>query len=415
MAIIEYFLKRLIRKGHLRLIEASGKVIDLGQPATLPRATVRFYDQSMLVKLAQDFSLHFGEAYMDGRLSIQEGTLYDVLEIFATNYSDAPPMPWDCLSRITMPIERMMQFQNSLSSSRKNVAHHYDLSADFFKLFLDSDMQYSCAYFTHPENDIEQAQMDKKRLITSKLLLKEGLSVLDIGCGFGGLAIYMARNFGVNVTGITLSTEQYNIALERVKQEGLEKQIEIRMCDYREEKGTYDRVVSVGMFEHVGVEHYPKFFASIKTLLKNDGIALLHSIGRMDMPGTRDEWLHKYIFPGGYAPALSEVMPSLERSGLWVTDIELLRMHYARTLVCWRESFERNRDAIQKIYDERFCRMWEFFLIGSEMEFRYGRMIVFQMQLAKNINAVPFTRGYMQQQEKRAEQQSDTTHAVATH
>jgi cyclopropane-fatty-acyl-phospholipid synthase len=409
MAIIEYFLKRLIRKGHLRLIDAAGKVMDLGQPGTIPKATVRFHDPSMLFKLAQDFSLHFGEAYMDGRLTIEEGTLYDVLELFAMNYAEAPPMPWDCLARVTMPIERMMQFQNSLSSSRKNVAHHYDLSADFFKLFLDSDMQYSCAYFTHPENDIEQAQMDKKRLITSKLLLKEGLSVLDIGCGFGGLAIYMAKNFGVNVTGITLSTEQFNIATERVKNEGLEKQIEIRMCDYREEKGTYDRVVSVGMFEHVGVEHYPKFFASIKALLKTDGVALLHSIGRMDMPGTRDEWLHKYIFPGGYAPALSEVMPSLERSGLWATDIELLRMHYAHTLVCWRESFDRNREAIQKIYDERFCRMWEFFLIGSELEFRYGRMIVFQMQLAKNIKTVPITRNYMLQ-----EQQKEKASVLAT-
>lgn len=409
MAIIEYFLKRLIRKGNLRLIGANNSVLDLGGKAPGPDVVVKFHDRSLLSKLAQDFTLHLGEAYMDGRLTIEKGTLYDLLELFAMNYADSPLMPWDFFAELLLPVERLMQQQNSLTSSRKNVAHHYDLSADFFSLILDRDLQYSCAYFAQPANDLDQAQLDKKRLIASKLLLKEGMRVLDIGCGFGGMAIYLAKTYGVHVTGITLSKEQHQVAVARAKQEGLEHLLSFQLKDYREETTQYDRIVSVGMFEHVGVEHYKKFFAQIKSLLKNDGVALLHSIGRMDVPGTSDNWMLKYIFPGGYAPALSEVIPFVEKAGLWATDIELLRMQYAKTLMAWRSNFDRNREKVRQMYDERFCRMWDFFLIGAEMDFRFGRMIVFQIQIAKDIDAVPLTRSYMWQEQQGAVQAPGAT------
>jgi cyclopropane-fatty-acyl-phospholipid synthase len=394
MAIIEFFLKRLIRRGHLRIINADGSVLELGSGGAGPDVTVRFHDKGLLFKLAQDFTLHLGEAYMDERITFEHGTIYDFLELFAINYHDAPKMPWEVTGELLSPLLRRIQ-RNSLNASRKNVAHHYDLSASFFKMFLDSDMQYSCGYFTDPENDIETAQFDKKRLIASKLLLKEGMQVLDIGCGFGGLALYLAKNFGVQVTGITLSEEQYKIAVERARADGLSHLVKFAIRDYREESGSYDRIVSIGMFEHVGLDHYGEFFSQIKALLKEDGVALLHSIGRPDGPGTSDSWMVKYIFPGGYAPALSEVLPVVEKLGLWATDIEILRLHYVYTLRRWRANFERQREIVKQMYDERFCRMWEFYLIGGEMDFRYLGTMVFQMQLAKNIDAVPITRDYM--------------------
>lgn len=394
MRIIEYFLKRLIRKGHLQLI-TDGKVMDLGNGGGGPPATVRFHDRTLLFKLVQDFTLHFGEAYMDGRLTIEQGTLYDVLELFAMNYKDAPLMLWDFISESLGPFERLIHRQHSLSASRKNIAHHYDYSADFFQLFLDRDLQYSCAYFTAPENDLDTAQMNKKRLIASKLLLERGMRVLDLGCGFGGLAIYLAGNFGVEVSGVTLSEEQFKIATERAAHEGLDKLVKFRLGDYREETESYDRIVSVGMLEHVGVDNYRKLFAQIKSLLRDNGVALLHSIGRTGPPGTIDNWVDKYIFPGGYAPSLSEVLPAIEKSGLWVTDVEILQSHYAETLKCWRANFDRNREAVKRIYDERFCRMWEFYLVCAEMEFRYGPLMVFQLQLARDRNVVSVVRDYM--------------------
>ena len=394
MFLIEYFLRRLIRKGHLQLI-SGGKVIDLGDPNAGPPLIVRFHDNNLLFKLAQDFALHFGEAYMDGRLTIEQGTLYDVLELFALNYNEAPLMIWDLLSEWFSPWLQLLPQQDALSASRKNVAHHYDYKADFFKLFLDQDMQYSCAYFNSEDDDLDAAQTNKKRLLAAKLALKPGMQVLDIGCGFGGLAFYLAKNFGVKVTGITLSQEQLKVALERLQDLGLADQVEFRLQDYRQETKTYDRIVSVGMFEHVGVKNYPEFFACLKRLLKDDGIALLHSIGRSGPPGTIDAWMDKYIFPGGYAPSLSQVFPGIEKSDLWVTDMEIWQSHYAKTLTCWRNNFNRNRQAVQQMYDERFCRMWEFYLIGAEMEFRYGPLMIFHLQMAKKRNIVPATRDYM--------------------
>jgi cyclopropane-fatty-acyl-phospholipid synthase len=359
-----------------------------------PKVTVQFHDQSLLFKLAQDFTLHLGEAYMDGRVTIKEGTLYDLLELFAINWDDGPTMPWEVVDEFFSPLTRLIQ-RNTPEVSRKNVAHHYDLSPNLFKLFLDTDLQYSCAYFTDPGNDLHSAQFDKKRLIAAKLLLKKGMRVLDIGCGFGGLALYLAKTYGVEVTGITLSEEQYKVAVERAKQEGLTELAKFHLRDYRKETERYDRVVSIAMFEAVGVRHFKEFFAQVKALLKDDGVALVHSIGRKDGPGPSDNWIRKYIFPGGYAPSLSEVLPILEKAELWVTDIEVLRLHYVNTLRCWRTNFEHNRQAIRQLYDERFCRMWEFYLVFCEMLFKHLSLMVFQIQLAKNINAVPITRDYI--------------------
>jgi cyclopropane-fatty-acyl-phospholipid synthase len=295
---------------------------------------------------------------------------------------------------------RRLQQYNPIGRAQEHVAHHYDLSDDLYDLFLDEDRQYSCAYFANDNVTLEQAQHDKKRHIAAKLLLEPGMRVLDIGCGWGGMALYLAKEANVEVVGLTLSKEQHKVATERAKKAGLEDKVTFHLRDYREEAGSYDRIVSVGMFEHVGVHHFNEFFNKVKALLTPKGVALLHSIGRMDGPGVTNPWLRKYIFPGGYAPALSEVLPVVEKSGLWATDIEILRLHYAETLKHWHQRFQENRDKIKKLYDERFCRMWEFYLIGAEMDFRYLNTMVFQMQLAKDIEAVPLTRDYMVQAEQ---------------
>ena len=307
-------------------------------------------------------------------------------------------MPEGVLSRLlngSYTLLRRIHQYNSRTRARQNVAHHYDLSDHLYELFLDRDRQYSCAYFPGEDDDLEQAQLDKKRHIAAKLMIEPGQKLLDIGSGWGGLALYLAAASGADVTGLTLSAEQYKVATRRAVAAGLSDRVRFYIRDYREETGQYDRIVSVGMFEHVGVNHYAAFFAKVKSLLTADGVALLHSIGRMDGPGTTSPWFRKYIFPGGYAPALSEVVPIVEQQRLWITDIEILRLHYARTLRAWRRRFEQNRDRIKAIYDERFCRMWEMYLVGAEIAFRRGGMLVFQMQLAKTIDAVPVIRDYM--------------------
>ncbi len=367
----------------------------VGNAGTGPAATIRLHEKSLLLQLALNFTLTLGEGYMNGRITIEQGTLYDLLELFAMNYQDSPPFPWEQLAKPFMPLLQQLQQYNPLANARANVAHHYDLSYDLYKLFLDADMQYSCAYFENPDDDLETAQLAKKRHIATKLLLQPGMRVLDIGCGWGGMALYLAQNFDVEVVGLTLSVEQHKIATARAEQAGLSHKVKFYLRDYRVEQGTYDRIVSVGMFEHVGVGHYSEFFAKVKTLLKDDGVMLLHSIGRKDGPGETDAWMRKYIFPGGYAPALSEVLPKIEKQDFWVTDIEILRLHYAETLRHWRTRFNLNRDEIRALYDEKFCRMWEFYLIGAEVDFRYLSPMVFQIQLTKKHGPVPLTRKYM--------------------
>jgi len=284
---------------------------------------------------------------------------------------------------------------NFYTGARRNVAHHYDLDAQLYALFLDADRQYSCAYFENGDQSLDDAQLAKKRHLAAKLLVGENSRVLDIGSGWGGLALYLADICGAHVTGITLSREQHALAQVRASEKGLTDRVEFRLQDYRDVSGHFDRIVSVGMFEHVGVGFYDTFFRRCRDLLDDQGVMLLHSIGRSEGPSTTNPWIAKYIFPGGYIPALSEVLPKVERSGLLVTDIEILRLHYAETLKAWRARFERNRDRARAIYDERFCRMWEMYLIGCEIGFRRQGLMVFQMQLAKAVDTVPLTRDYM--------------------
>ena len=273
----------------------------------------------------------------------------------------------------------------------------YDLKDELYDLFLDPDRQYSCAYFRSPDDSLEQAQTNKKRHIAAKLLLRPGMKVLDIGSGWGGMGLFLGREFDADVTGVTLSKEQHTVSSRRALEGGLADRVRFKLLDYRHEPGSYDRIVSVGMFEHVGAAHFVEYFTKVKALLKDDGVMLLHAIGRMEPPGGTNTWLKKYIFPGGYTPALSEVLAAIEKVGLYVTDIEILRMHYAETLRHWRLRFLANRDKVKALagYDDRFCRMWEFYLAGCEIAFRYMNQMVFQIQVARRPEAVPFTRDYM--------------------
>lgn len=291
-----------------------------------------------------------------------------------------------------MPLQRKLQQHNPISRARANVAHHYDLSDQLYSFFLDVNRQYSCAYFRHPDEPLEAAQLNKMRHLADTLMISPGMRVLEIGSGWGGLALYLARETGAEVTGLTLSEEQQSYASRWATREGFDDRVRFYLKDYREETGTYDRVVSVGMFEPVGVDYYPEFFAKLRGLLHPRGIALVRAIGRRDGPGTTSAWLRKYIFPGGYSPALSEVLFPIEKSDLWVTNIEILRLHYADTLREWHRRFDANRRKIVELYDERFCRMWELYLIGCEMQFRHLNMMVFQIQLAREVDAVPITR-----------------------
>jgi len=398
--------ERLITIGRLRVVDARGRS-DVFEGSAGASVAIRLHDPALHWKLLIRPRLFLPEAYMDGTLTIEEGSLYDLIDLIATNLDG---LPGGFLGRFlngsATSLRRLRQY-NPVSRARRNAAHHYDLSDRLYELFLDQDRQYSCAYFYDRGDDLDIAQLHKKRHIAAKLLIRPGQRVLDIGSGWGGLALFLAGECGADVTGLTLSTEQHNAAVRRAAAAGLSDRVRFHLRDYREELGHYDRIVSVGMFEHVGINHYDAFFAQLKSLLTPDGVALLHSIGRFDGPGSTHPWLRKYIFPGGYFPALSEVVPAVERSKLWVTDIEILRLHYAETLKSWRHRFDRNRDQLRAIYDERFCRMWEMYLVGSEVAFRRGWCIVFQMQLAKAFDSVPITRDYMLDWERERNTASD--------
>src|SRR5262245_40060620 len=390
-------LKSIIRAGDLRLIDGAGRAHEFGDRAP-PRCTIRVARRSLDYTLAFNPALTVGEAYMDGLLTIEEGTLYDFLEVAARNYDNLQNSAW---YKLVNTVARRLKQYNPVGRARRNVAHHYDLSDQLYDLFLDRDRQYSCAYFAAESDSLETAQENKKRHIASKLMLdRQRLRVLDIGSGWGGLGLYLAQEAGADVTGITLSAEQHKVSQARAADAGLSERVRFHLRDYPEESGRYDRIVSVGMFEHVGVPHYRKFFQKLKDLLADDGIALLHSIGSMGPPGGTNPWLQKYIFPGGYTPALSEVMEAVEAVGLCVTDVEILRLHYAQTLRAWRQRFTANRNKVRGLYDDRFCRMWDFYLTGSELGFRYGGQMVFQMQLAKQPDAVPLTRDYIVEWER---------------
>jgi cyclopropane-fatty-acyl-phospholipid synthase len=337
---------------------------------------------------------------MDGTLTCEDADLYGVLDLVAQNLAYLESHPSQAWRARLGRVARLLYTYNPVGRARKNVAHHYDLSGALYDLFLDKDRQYSCAYFTSDNDNLETAQANKKLHLAAKLRLAPGQKVLDIGSGWGGLALYLAKLAGVDVTGITLSTEQHKLSQERAAAADLSDRVRFFLRDYRHQTGPFDRIVSVGMFEHVGASHYREFFRKVKDLLSEDGVMLLHAIGRMEPPGSTNPWLRKYIFPGGYTPALSEMLRAVEDVGLWVTDIEILRLHYASTLREWRRRFQTNRAKIEALYDARFGRMWEFYLAGCEVAFRYMGQMVFQIQLAKRQDAVPLTRDYITEFER---------------
>lgn len=395
--LLARLLTPALTAGALNLVDGDGRLHRLGNGT--PALTLRLHDKTLHRDLVLNPRLRFGEAFMDGSLTIEGGSIYDFLTLLCEGQENVQGVLGQ-LREAFAPALRLVQQHNPLERARRNVAHHYDLSRHFYELFLDRDLQYSCAYFAKPGISLDEAQEAKKRHIAAKLLLRPGMRVLDIGCGWGGMALYLARATGARVTGITLSAEQLAVARERAAEAGLADRVRFELRDYREMTGTFDRIVSVGMFEHVGVPHYGAFFHKVRDLLAENGVALLHSIGRSDGPGSTNPWLRRYIFPGGYSPALSEVLPEVERAGLWNTDTEILRLHYAETLRHWRERFLARRDEAKAMYDERFCRMWEFYLAGAEVSFRYQGHMVFQMQLARAVGAVPMTRDYMVEAER---------------
>ena len=391
---LSHMLKSFVRVGTLKVVDAKGRVhVFAGAPG--PKVTMVLSDPTLYRKLFFNPELHAGEAYMDGRLRFEDSSLRDFLTLFSKNRLELGAYPLQkVLRRISRGFKRFQQ-ANPIGKAQKNVAHHYDLGNDFYRLFLDEGMQYSCAYFLDDDESLEQAQANKLRLIAAKLNLKPGLRILDIGSGWGDLALYLGSVAEVDVTGVTLSKEQHVLSNEKVSAASLSDRVRFELLDYRNVRGRFDRIVSVGMFEHVGVSHYDEFFAKVNALLEDDGLMLLHSIGHMSPPGTASPWLRKYIFPGAYSPALSEVFTAVEQASLWVTDLELLRVHYAKTLNHWWRRFEANRAKIAAIYDERFCRMWEFYLVSAEMMFLTGSQLVFHMQLARKRDAAPIVRDYI--------------------
>ena len=391
-------LSRVVGEGQLTIIDAAGQPHRLAGSKPGPAVTMRVHDRWTEWRLLMRPRLAFGESYMDGTLTIEDGgDLYALLDLLGRNIAAFESTPFVKWSYRWQRVVRAFEQYNPIGKAQRNVAHHYDLKDELYDLFLDPDRQYSCAYFRSPDDSLEQAQTNKKRHIAAKLLLRPGMKVLDIGSGWGGMGLFLGREFSADVTGVTLSKEQHTVSSRRALEGGLADRVRFKLLDYRHEPGSYDRIVSVGMFEHVGAAHFVEYFTKVKALLKDDGVMLLHAIGRMEPPGGTNTWLKKYIFPGGYTPALSEVLAAIEKVGLYVTDIEILRMHYAETLRHWRLRFLANRDKVKALagYDDRFCRMWEFYLAGCEVAFRYMNQMVFQIQVARRQDAAPFARDYM--------------------
>jgi cyclopropane-fatty-acyl-phospholipid synthase len=393
-------LERFIRSGNLRVTTAGGSTFTLGDGTGTPvaiRFTTRAAERGVLI----DPEVKFGEAYMDGTVVVEQGSIAEVLAVVLDQCVGGKPPFWARTQWLIRYLHRRLQQFNPPPRARRNVAHHYDLDGQLYALFLDADRQYSCAYFETPDQSLDDAQLAKKRHLAAKLLIAPGQRVLDIGSGWGGLALYLAETAGGRVTGITLSQEQLALARVRAAERGLSGTAEFRPQDYRDVPDKFDRIVSVGMFEHVGVGFYEAFFRKCAALMEEDGVMVLHSIGRSEGPNVTNPWIAKYIFPGGYIPALSEVLPAIERAGLLATDIEILRLHYAETLKAWRERFLAYREAVEKLYDARFVRMWEFYLAAAEMAFREQDMMVFQVQLTKRQGVVPITRDYIARETQR--------------
>ncbi len=399
-AILDRALKTVVRTGTLHVTDPAGNIRQYGDGSG-SSVGFRITNAAAATKIATDADKYLGECYMDGSLIPTIGTIYDVLALLMHN-AETYSMPKVAKAAYSLRklIKRVDQY-NPVGKAKQNAAHHYDLSGQIYDLFLDRDRQYSCAYFESDAVSLEDAQLAKKRHIAAKLGVKPGMKVLDIGSGWGGLGLYLAETCGAEVTGVTLSEEQHTLSNERAAQRGIADRVSFKLQDYRHLDQPFDRIVSVGMFEHVGVGHFKEFFGKVHGLLKDDGIAVLHSINRSDGPGATSAWVKKYIFPGGYIPALSEVLPHIEHAKLYVTDIEILRLHYAKTIREWYVRFANNRERAREIYDERFCRMWEFYLAASECAFRFAGMNNFQIQFVKNQHALPLTRNYMFEEEER--------------
>ena len=396
MWLLNKMLRALIHQGQLRVLDHDGTEHRYGDLSAEP-VTIRLTDKGAALHIARDPRVGAGEAYMDGRLVVEPPhDIRDMVLLVMMNASgrgslEAPNLIRRGLDRLLARLDQI----NLRPKASRNVTHHYDLTRQFYELFLDEDRQYTMAYFKDPAHSLERAQLEKKALIAAKLRLRPGMRVLDIGCGWGGLGLYLNRHFGVDVLGVSLAPDQVRFANERAEAAGVADKVKFRLIDYRDVVGTFDRITSVGMIEHVGAPHLPEYFAKTSDLLDPDGIMLTHTIGRTNGPGTTDKWTRKYIFPGGYIPALSELVSACERTGWEVADIEVLRYHYAHTLAEWYRRTCRHEAEITALYDARLFRMWQFYLAGAEQSFRHGHMVNFHIQSVKRRSAVPMTRDYI--------------------
>ena len=387
-------LKKVNFKEQLSIIDSNNNTHVFGKGKSNLR--IRLTNKSIEKKLFRNPSLHFGEGYMNKEIIIEEGSIEQLIDLITSCYDDF--IKYNSVYKIYENFSgyfKIFQQLNELVKSKQNVAHHYDLNEDLYKLFLDQDMQYSCAYFHNKNISLDQAQIDKKNHIINKLQISENMKVLDIGCGWGGMAIEIAKQTGATVKGITLSENQFATASKRAQEEGLSEKLTFKLQDYRNENENYDRIVSVGMFEHVGIKYFREYLKKTYDLLKDTGVFLLHTIGQRGVPTATSPWIRKYIFPGGYIPSLSDIIHETEKLNINITDIEILRLHYAHTLTHWYQNVQKNKDQIIKMFDDRFYRMWEFYLLASKYSFVNMGNVVFQIQIAKNINNLPLTRNYM--------------------
>ena len=387
-------LKKVNFKEQLSIIDSNNNIHVFGKGKS--NLKIRLTNKSIEKKLFRNPSLHFGEGYMNKEILIEEGSIEELIDLVTSCYDDF--IQHNSVYKIYENFSgyfKIFQQLNEIVKSKQNVAHHYDLKEDLYKLFLDKDMQYSCAYFHNENISLDQAQIDKKNHIINKLQISENMKVLDIGCGWGGMAIEIAKQTGATVKGITLSENQFATASKRAQEEGLSEKLHFKLQDYRNENENYDRIVSVGMFEHVGIKYFREYLKKTYDLLKDSGVFLLHTIGQRGVPTATSPWIRKYIFPGGYIPSLSDIIHETEKLNINITDIEILRLHYAHTLTHWYKNVQNNKDQIIKMFDDRFYRMWEFYLLASKYSFVNMGNVVFQIQISKNINNLPLTRNYM--------------------
>ena len=393
-AILITSLETFIVQGNITVKFVDGNIKQIGQRGRAS-VVISLLEKDLPKKLILNPELALGEAYTNGTLAIENDDLFGLLKILALNAKKQQNHWLSKLVKLRQNAFRRFFQRNKISGAKLNVAHHYDLSPELYEMFLDKDLNYSCAYFLSDKNTLVEAQKNKKHHIAKKLMLKPNINVLDIGCGWGGMSLTLAREYEANVLGITLSKEQKLVCEQRALEEGLSHKVKFELLDYREDVGKFDRIVSIGMFEHVGIPNYNRFWREVFQKLSDDGIGLIHTIGRATPPGGTNPWINKYIFPGGYIPAMSEVMGNVEQNDLYVTDVEVLRLHYAKTLKRWYENFRNNEREIKKIYDEKFCRMWKYYLIASEISFRYYQHVVFQFQISKKIESLPLSRTYI--------------------